>query len=308
MQLQRILQKTKGLSAENATVLIEMYQRLDIRRTRVDELYHHYDSLMHNLSKNLETVYTSKLDAQVADTFTEVTRRALQKWDSEENNITLIGVFNPRFSGNHPTYKVKISRIILENIEDLTSQIIEFLKEEISQLLNKFKMDTIDLFTRELNSVLQICGHENIDLRIFVEQSIKDVLSVAQQWYFGRVKQQINERTVEKYVKESKKVMLRKHILTPAYSQSDLNLAKKLAKKNIARTVMAVKEELKSCLLDLHYTRWKSFRSHLKARNSIAKPWQVLLYKIKQSCKSTQQQQTDELSAVLKLIEDINRM
>lgn len=308
MQLQRILQKTKGLSAENATVLIEMYQRLDIRRTRVDELYHHYDSLMHNLSKDLETVYTSKLDAQVADTFAEVTRTALQKWDSEENNITLIGVFNPRFSGNHPTYKVKISRIILENIEDLTSQIIEFLKEEISQLLNKFKMDTIDLFTRELNSVLQICGHENIDLRIFVEQSIKDVLSVAQQWYFGRVKQQINERTVEKYVKESKKVMLRKHILTPAYSQSDLNLAKKLAKKNIARTVMAVKEELKSCLLDLHYTRWKSFRSHLKARNSIAKPWQVLLYKIKQSCKSTQQQQTDELSAVLKLIEDINRM
>lgn len=306
-QLQKTLttKTTKGLLPENARVLVQMYQNREMKGTREDVLFRDYDKLLNNLSKNLDTVYTSKLVKQVTNTLANVAKEAVQLWDLNEENITSIGVFNPYYSGNHPTYKVKISQIILNNIEDLTSEIFAFLMGEISELLKVFKKDVVILFAEELNSILEIYGHKNIDSRIFVRQAIQDVLSEAQQWYIGKQMKPINKHTVGKYVKESKKVMLKKYILIPAYNKSDLDLAKQLARKNMAQAVMAVKEELKTRLLQLHYTRWTSFCIHLKTKRGIPKPWQVLLSKIKQSCHSTntkQQQQPDTLSAVLKLI------
>ncbi|XP_073503124.1 uncharacterized protein [Phyllobates terribilis] len=304
-QLQKSLktEKTEGLLPEYSKEIIQMYQTRDVKAIRENELFRQYDRILCNLSRNLENVYTNKLDRQVADTFAGLIGEALLTWDLKKENIYSIGVFNPYYSGNNPTYKLKIAGIILNNTENLKSQIFAFLKEEIAQLLKTFKKDVINLFSQELKSVLEICGHRNIDSRDFVHQSIKDVLSDAQQWYIGKQKKPINEHTVGKYLKESKKVILKKYILLPAYNQSDLDLAKQLARKNIPIAVMALKEEMKTLLLKLHNTRWTSFCIHLKGK-SIPKAWQVLLSKLKQNSRIiiTQQQQPDEQLAMLKLI------
>ncbi|XP_077136120.1 uncharacterized protein LOC143793224 isoform X2 [Ranitomeya variabilis] len=268
-QLQKTLrtEKTKGLLPKYSKELIQMYQSRELKAIRENELFHQYNIILRNLSRNLENVYKNKLDREL-----------------------------------------KIARIILNNTEDLKSQIFAFLKEEISQLLKTFKNEVINLFSQELKSVLEQCGHKNIDSRDFVHQSIKDVLSDAQQWYIGKQMKPINEHTVGKYLKESKKVILKKYILLPAYNQSDLDIAKQLARENIDTAVMALKEELKTRLLKLHNTRWTSFCIHLKGKN-VPKAWQVLLSKLKQNCKIiTQQQQPDDLSAMLKLITAANPM
>ncbi|XP_040274981.1 uncharacterized protein LOC120990315 isoform X3 [Bufo bufo] len=304
-QLQKVLTTNttkKGLLAEDARALILLYDKKNLRAIRENELFRQFETLLSKLSKNLITVYTSKLDGQVKGMLAEMAKEADEKWESNKENITSIGVFNPHFSGNHPTYKVKIARIILNNTDDLKSKIFPRLKSEIPKLLKMFKKDTVDLFANELNSVIDIVGHKKISSRIFVEQSIQDVMSEAQQWYIGRIMQPINEHTIEKYLKESKKVILRKHILIPAYNQSDLNHAKQLVKQNITKAVMAMKKEMQIRLSKLHDTRWRSFCSHLKTRNKTPKPWQVLLCKLRQFYESENTQQPDELSALLKLI------
>ncbi|XP_069833551.1 uncharacterized protein [Dendropsophus ebraccatus] len=308
-QLQKTLttNTTNTLLAENVRVLIQMYQNRELKQMREFSLFLEYDKLKNNLSKKLENVYTSKLEAQVAGTLEVMKKEALQIWDLNESNINSIGLFNPYYCGNHPTYKVRISEMILANIEKLTSEIFTFIKNEIVQLLKEFNKDAVNLFAEELNNVLicKISGYNNIDSRNFVKQSIRNVLSEAQQWYIGRQKKPINKHMVGKCLKESKKVILKKHILTPAYNRSDLDLAKQLARKNIAPAVMAFKTEIKSSLLILHDIRWKSFCSHLKSRlKGIPKPWQVLLSKLNQSCGSTnsQQRNPEDFSAVLKLI------
>ncbi|XP_044129052.1 uncharacterized protein LOC122922503, partial [Bufo gargarizans] len=183
-QLQKVLTTnttTKGLMAEDARAFILLYDKKDLRGVREDELFRQFGTLLTKLSKNLITVYTSKLDGLVAGMLDEMAKEADEKWESNKENITSIGVFNPHYSGNHPTYKVKIARIILNNTDNLKSEIFACLKSEISELLKMFEKDTVDLFADELNSVLDIKGHKNISSRIFVEQSIRDVMSEAQQ-------------------------------------------------------------------------------------------------------------------------------
>ncbi|KAM3939599.1 uncharacterized protein RB166_021688 [Leptodactylus fuscus] len=305
MRVQKTLttKETNGLLAEHARALIDLYKIREAKAIRESTVFRQYDQHLNNLKNNLELVYSRKLDGKIAHTLAKMAQESLEMWDLNEGSITAFGLFNPYFSGNHPTYKVKISRIILHNIEDLKCEIFAFLKVKIAELVKVFKNNVIDLFTQELNSVLEIRGYESIDSRIFVKQSIQDVISDAQQWYFGRQMKPITEYTVGKYLKQSKKVILKKHILIPAYIQTDLNYAKQLARENIDNAVMDLMKEMKKHLFKLHKTRWDSFCSHLKSKN-MPKSWQVLLSELKKSCNSanTQPSPQDDLSTVLKMI------
>ncbi|KAM3939598.1 uncharacterized protein RB166_021687 isoform 2-T2 [Leptodactylus fuscus] len=290
--------ETNGLLAEHARALIQLHKIREAKAIRESTVFRQYDQYLYNLKNNLELVYSRKLDGQIAHTLAKMAQESLGMWDLHEGSITTLGVFNPYFSGNHPTYKVKISRIILRNIEDLKREIFAFLEMKITELLKVFKKNVTDLFTQELNSVLEIRGYKSIDSRIFVTQSIQDVISNAQQWYVGRQMKPITEYTVEKYLKQSKKVILKKHILIPAYTQTDLNYAKQLVRENIYNAVMDLMKEMKKHLLKLHRTRWDSFCSHLNSKNNIPKLWQVLLSELKKSCNSanTQPSPQDDLS------------
>ncbi|KAM3936570.1 uncharacterized protein RB166_008525 [Leptodactylus fuscus] len=294
---------TEGLSASDTKEIIKMYKNRELKATRENVLIYDYDNLMTALNKKLKAVYASKLENEVAVSFGEEITEAQRKWDLNENKITSLGLFNPYYAGNHRSDTVKIYRIILEDTEQLKSTIFEFLKKEISELLNAFEKDVIELFSKELSSVLGREGDTRIET--FVQQSIQDVLSNATEWYFGRLKKPINEKTVGKYLKESKKEILKTHLLKPAYDQTNLNIAKNLAKKKIPQTLMAVKEDFKNSLLEIHETRWKSFQHHSKGNTTIPQPWKVLLAKIRKSSKTenTPQQQPDEdLLEVLKMI------
>ncbi|XP_075114417.1 uncharacterized protein LOC142183254 [Leptodactylus fuscus] len=279
------LNETNDLLANHAKALFEMYQNREVKAIRENTVCRQYDGHLNNLLHSLESLYGRELDRQVANIVAEMSKEALQMWDKSEECITSIGVFNPYYSGNHPSYQMKLSKIILNDTEKLRSEIFAFLKVKIAELLKLFKINVIELFAQELKSVLEIRGYKNIDTKIFVRQSIQDVITEAQQWYIGRQIKPINGNTVEKYLKESKKIILRKHILIPAYNQTDVNLAKQLARKNIDIAVMDLMEVMKTHLLELHNIRWASFCIHLKTKTNIPKPWQVLLSKLRQSCK-----------------------
>ncbi|XP_068127833.1 uncharacterized protein [Hyperolius riggenbachi] len=170
--------------------------------------------------------------------------------------------------------------IFFDGFEDQKEDIFTQILSDIQRILDQYKSDVIDLYSREFDGLLR-----RMDISVpsdFVKIAIESKLEDALLWYKGKKKCPFNKKTLEKLMEKSQRESLKSVILQKNFKKCTVEEAKERTAADMEACFMKVKDVFTQKVKGLHNQRFKSLKSQLWCpRNGPSRIWKLLEQEIK---------------------------
>lgn len=198
-------------------------QTIDFERER--EVLKTNEYFFNKMKEEIEGLIKDTVDERLKGILERSSSNAVDKWAEIKNEISGTALFNPQHSGRHPAYKIKMDKVLFENLDKEISPVFKDLIENLEHVFDDHKKKAVTSFKEELQKK--------------VEKAMEDALT----GFLGMTRTSFNENTLMKYFESLSKDNMKKYLLEPVYND----------------TIQNIKNKMESCIHQVLYELQRSF-------------------------------------------------